>query len=150
MNGIFIRWLTLTGAIIFTAYVVDGIYVSSLFSAVLAAAMLGILNAFFRPLVLLLTLPINILTLGFFTFVINALMLKMASGVIPGFNVYGFGAAIIGSLLISIISWLMNSFVNDRGTVTYIRSDHRSAHPRPRQSRNDTIDLEHKGDDKWE
>ena len=100
MNGIFIRWLTLTGAIIFTAYIVDGIQVSGLFSAFLAAAMLGILNAFFRPIVLFLTLPINILTLGFFTFVINALMLKMASGVISGFKVYGFWSAILGSLLI--------------------------------------------------
>jgi putative membrane protein len=148
MNGIFIRWLTLTGAIIFTAYIVDGIQVSGLFSAFLAAAMLGILNAFFRPIVLLLTLPINILTLGFFTFVINALMLKMASGVISGFKVYGFWSAILGSLLISIISWLMNSFINDRGTVTYIRTDHMAR--RNHKTGNDTIDLEHKGDDKWE
>ena len=148
MNGIFIRWLTLTGAIIFTAYIVDGIQVSGLFSAFLAAAMLGILNAFFRPIVLFLTLPINILTLGFFTFVINALMLKMASGVISGFKVYGFWSAILGSLLISIISWLMNSFINDRGTVTYIRTD-RLARRNPKTG-NDTIDLEHKGDDKWE
>ena len=148
MNGIFVRWLTLTGAIIFTAYIVDGIQVSGLFSAFLAAAMLGILNAFFRPIVLLLTLPINILTLGFFTFVINALMLKMASGVISGFKVYGFWSAILGSLLISVISWLMNSFINDRGTVTYIRTDHMAR--RSRKTENDTIDLEHKGDDKWE
>jgi putative membrane protein len=148
MNGIFVRWLTLTGAIIFTAYIVDGIQVSGLFSAFLAAAMLGILNAFFRPIVLLLTLPINILTLGFFTFVINALMLKMASGVISGFKVYGFWSAILGSLLISVISWLMNSFINDRGTVTYIRTDHMAR--RSRKTGNDTIDLEHKGDDKWE
>lgn len=148
MNGIFIRWLTLTGAIIFTAYIVDGIQVSGLFSAFLAAAMLGILNAFFRPIVLLLTLPINILTLGFFTFVINALMLKMASGVISGFKVYGFWSAILGSLMISVISWLMNSFINDRGTVTYIDSDYRARHTR--KTGNDTIDLKHKGKDRWE
>ena len=148
MNGIFIRWLTLTGAIVLTAYVVDGIHVRSLSSAFLAAAMLGIFNAFFRPIVLLLTLPINILTLGLFTFVINALMLKMASGVISGFNVDGFGSAIIGSLLISVISWLVNSFVNDRGRVTYIRSDYRAAH-KPKAG-NDTIDLKPKGKDRWE
>ena len=117
MNGIFIRWLTLTGAIIFTSYLLDGIQVSGFVTAFFAAAMLGILNALFRPILILLTLPINILTLGFFTFVINALMLKTASGVISGFDVDGFWSAIFGSLIISAISWLLNSFVNERGSV---------------------------------
>lgn len=148
MNGIFIRWLTLTGAIIFTSYLLDGIKVSGFFSAILAAAMLGILNAFFRPIALLLTLPINILTLGLFTFVINALMLTLASGVIPGFSVNGFWAAIFGSLMISAISWLLNSFINDRGTLTSIHSEYRTK--RVHKTGNDTIDLEHKGDDRWE
>ena len=150
MNGIIIRWLTLTGAILVTSYLFDGIHISGFFSAFLAAAMLGILNAFFRPIALLLTLPINILSLGFFTFVINALMLKMASGIITGFEVYGFWSAIFGSLFISVISWLLNSFVNDRGTVTSFNSEYRARHPQDRPSRNDTIDLENKGDDKWE
>jgi len=148
MNGIFIRWLTLTGAVILTSYLLDGIHVSGFLSALFAAAVLGILNAFFRPIALLLTLPINILTLGFFTFVINALMLKMASGVIPGFNVYGFWSAIFGSLMISVISWLLNSFINDRGTVTYIDSEYRARHASG--TGNDTIDLDNKGDDHWE
>ena len=110
MNGIIIRWLTLTGAILFTSYLLDGIHISGFPSAFLAAAMLGILNAFFRPIALLLTLPINILSLGFFTFVINALMLKMASGIITGFEVIGFWSAIFGSWVISVISWMLNSF----------------------------------------
>ena len=150
MNGIIIRWLTLTGAIILTSYLLDGIHVSGFFWALLAAAMLGFLNAFFRPIALLLTLPINVLTLGFFTFIINALMLKMASGLITGFEVYGFWSAIFGSLLISVISWLLNSFINDRGTVTFFESEYRNRHPQDRPSKNDTIDLENKGDDKWE
>jgi len=156
MNGILIRWLTLTGAIIFTAYLLDGIHVSGFVSAFFAAAMLGILNALFRPFLILLTLPINILTLGFFTFVINALMLKMASGVIAGFDVDGFWYAIFGSLIISAFSWLLNSFISERGTLTYHRVDRHPRHPQRRrpanQSKpeNDTIDLEHKGDDRWE
>ena len=150
MNGIIIRWLTLTVAIVFTSYLLDGIHVSGFLSAVFAAAMLGILNAFFRPIALLLTLPINILSLGLFTFVINALMLKMASGVISGFEVVGFWSAVFGSLLISIISWLLSSFINDRGTVTSFDAEFRARH-KPRQpSANDTIDLENKGDDRWE
>ena len=123
MNGIFIRWLILTGAIILTAYLVDDIHVNGLPTALLAAAMLGILNAFFRPIALLLTLPLNILTLGLFTLVVNALKLKMASAVIPGFNVYGFGAALLGSLMISVISWLLNSFLSDRGRVIHINPE---------------------------
>ena len=156
MNGIFIRWLTLTGAIIVTSYLLDGIHVSGFVSAFFAAAMLGILNALFRPILILLTLPINILTLGFFTFVINALMLKTASGVIPGFDVYGFWSAIFGSLIISAISWALNSFVNERGSVTYHRVDRRtryperSRHENQTKNENDTIDLENKGDDRWE
>jgi putative membrane protein len=150
MNGIIIRWLTLTVAIVFTSYLLDGIHVSGFLSAVFAAAMLGILNAFFRPIALLLTLPINVLSLGLFTFIINALMLKMASGVISGFEVVGFWSAVFGSLLISIISWLLNSFINDRGTVTSFDTEFKARHQPKRPSANDTIDLENKGDDRWE
>ena len=148
MPGILIRWLTTTAAIVATAYLLDGIQVSGFFSAVFAAAVLGILNAVLRPIALLLTLPINILSLGLFTFIINALMLKMASGIIPGFGVYGFWTAIFGALLISVISWLLNSFINEQGTVTSINIQH--GHTAARGEQDDTIDLEHKGDNRWE
>ena len=130
MRGITLRWLTLTGAILLSAYLFDGIRVSGFFSALFAAGLLGILNAFFRPIALILTLPINILTLGLFTFVVNALMLKMASGVIPGFDVYGFWTAVFGSLFISLISWALNTFINEQGRV-------------------DVIDLHHRGGNRW-
>ena len=148
MPGILIRWLTTTAAIVATAYLLDGIRVSGFLSAIFAGAMLGILNAFFRPIALLLTLPINILSLGLFTFIINALMLKMASGLIPGFDVYGFWTAIFGSLLISVISWLLNSFISEQGTVTSFNVNHDSKAAMGGQD--DTIDLEHKGDNRWE
>jgi len=131
MYGIVIRWLILTFAIIVTSYLLDGIYVSGFISAFFAAAILSMLNAFFRPILLILTLPINVLSLGFFTFVINALMLLMVSGVIPGFNVSGFWSAVFGSLLISVVSWGLTSFIGERGTVQY-------------------IDLKKIGDNKWE
>jgi len=120
MRGILIRWLILTAAIMFASYVIDGIQVKDFFSALFAAAALGILNAFFRPILILLTLPINILSLGLFTFIINAMLLKMASGIISGFHVYGFWSAVFGSLLISIVSWILSSFVNERGRMQYI------------------------------
>ena len=131
MYGIVIRWLILTFAIIVTSYLLEGIYVSGFISAFFAAAILSMLNAFFRPILFILTLPINVLSLGFFTFVINALMLLMASGVIPGFNVSGFWSAVFGSLLISLVSWGLTSFIGERGTVQY-------------------IDLKKIGDNKWE
>ncbi len=120
MKGTFLRWLILTVAIIVTSYLLDGIRISGFSSALFAAAILGILNAFFRPILLILTLPINILTLGIFTFVINAIMLMMVSGVISGFEVSGFWSAVFGSLLISLVSAILTSFINDRGTVQYI------------------------------
>jgi len=131
MRGIALRWLTLTGAILLASYMLDGIHVSGFGAALGAAAILGILNAFFRPIALILTLPINILTLGLFTFVINAVMLKMASGVISGFDVRGFWPAVFGSLIISLVSWGLNTFINDHGTV-------------------DVINLHHKGGNRWE
>ena len=148
MPGILIRWVTTTAAIVATAYLLDGIQVSGFLSAVFAAAILGILNAFFRPIALLVTLPINILSLGLFTFLINALMLKMASGIIPGFGVYGFWTAIFGSFLISVISWLLNSFISEKGTVTsfHVNHDRKAA----MGDQDETIDLEHKGNNRWE
>jgi len=131
MTGLFIRWLILTTAIIFASYIMDGIHVSSFFSAFFAAAILGILNAVFRPILIILTLPINILSLGLFTFVINAILLKMASGVISGFDVHGFWTAVFGSLIISLVSWLLSSFINEQGRVEY-------------------IDLKKRDDNRWE
>ncbi len=120
MKGILIRWLILTAAIMIASYLISGIEVRDFSSAFLAAAILGVLNAFFRPVLIVLTLPLNILTLGLFTFVINALLLEMASGVIGGFEVHGFWSAVLGSLVISIVSWLLSSFVTDQGRMDHI------------------------------
>lgn len=131
MKGILIRWLTVTCAIVIASYLLDGIHVSGFMTAFFAAVMLGILNAFFRPIALILTLPINILSLGFFTFVINAAMLKMASALISGFDVHGFWTAVFGSLIISMVSFGMNVLISEKGQVDY-------------------IELRHRGDNRWE
>lgn len=117
--GLLVRWFILTAAIMVASYLINGIVVNGFFSAFFAAAILGVLNVFFRPILLILTLPINILTLGFFTFIINAVLLKMASSVISGFEVHGFWSAVFGGLIISVVSWLLNSFINDQGRVGY-------------------------------
>ncbi len=133
MRGVLLRWLVLTAAVLVASWLLDGIHVNGVFPALLAAAALGMLNAFFRPLLILLTLPINILTLGLFTFLINALMLKIASEAIPGFDVHGFWTAVIGALIIGAVSWLLNLFVGGRGKV----------------ERTSYIDLQKKGG-RWE
>lgn len=120
MKGLLLRWLILTFAIMTAAYLFSGIHVSGFGTALFAALILGILNAFFRPILFILTLPINVLTLGLFTFVINALLLMMTSGVIGGLVVDGFGSALFGSLIISLVSWLLSSFINDKGRVESI------------------------------
>lgn len=117
MRGLILRWLILSFAIMTAAYLFDGIYVSGFGSALFAALVLGILNAFFRPILFILTLPINVLTLGLFTFVINALLLMMTSGIIGGLVVDGFGSALFGSLIISLVSLLLSSFISDQGRV---------------------------------
>ena len=117
--GLLVRWLILTAAIVVASYLINGIEVNGFFSAFFAAAILGVLNVFLRPILLILTLPINILMLGFFTFIINAVLLKMASGVISGFVVHGFWAAVFGGLIISVVTWLLNSFINEQGRVGY-------------------------------
>ncbi|HOI95821.1 MAG TPA: phage holin family protein [Syntrophobacter fumaroxidans] len=114
MRGLALRWLVVTFAIVCASYLIEGIRVSGFFSALFAAATLGVLNVFLRPLILILTLPINVLTFGLFTFVINALMLKMASSVIPGFHVEGFWAAVFGALVISVVGWVLSAFIDDR------------------------------------
>jgi len=155
MKGLIVRWLILSAAIILASYLMDGIYVSGFFSAWAAAAFLGILNVFLRPVLIILTLPINILTLGCFTFIINAVLLEMASGVIPGFEVYGFGSAVWGSLIISIANWILNSMINERGKFETHYFQRQGPFPRRENftkpdKKNDTIDLTRKDDDSWE
>jgi len=140
--GIFIRWLILTAAIVAASYLIDGIRVSGFFSAFCAAAVLGILNALFRPILFILTLPINIMTLGLFTFIINALLLKMASGVIPGFDVHGFWSAVFAALIISGVNWILSSFINEQGRIARVE--------RGEMEEEDYIDLEKHDDDTWE
>ena len=118
-------------AILSAAYLLEGIAVHSFTSAFLAAAALGVLNALLRPVLIILTLPLNILTLGLFTFIINAILLMMASGLITGFEVHGFWTALLGSLIISLVSWLLSSLINDRGQV-------------------EVIDLKRRGGNRWE
>lgn len=95
------RWFLLAAALLLVAYVYPGVAVTSFAAAMVAALVLGLLNTIVRPLLVLLTLPVTLVTLGLFLFVINALMFWAAASVLQGFNVTGFGAALVGSLIYS-------------------------------------------------
>lgn len=104
-----IQWLLRALALLAVTYVYGGVQVTSYTSALLAAAVIGLLNMFVRPVLIVLTLPVTIVTLGLFLFVINALLFWAASGLLPGFHVDGFVAALIGSLLYSILGLIIES-----------------------------------------
>lgn len=100
-----IHWFFAALAVGISAYLLPGISVDGAFAALVAAVALGFINAIIRPVLLVLTLPVNLLTLGLFTLVINALMVQLAAALVPGFSVSGFGWA----LLFSIVLFLVNA-----------------------------------------
>ncbi len=95
------RWLLLAAALLLLAHLYPGVTVASFGSAMIAALVIGLFNAVLRPLLVVLTLPVTLLTLGLFLFVINALMFYWAASLLDGLTVRGFGAALIGSLIYS-------------------------------------------------
>jgi len=103
------RWLIYAVAIMLLAYVVPGISVRSFYTALVVALVLGLVNAVVRPLLILLTLPVNILTLGLFTLVINALMLWLVATIVKGFDIKNFVAAFLGALILWVVSWVTSA-----------------------------------------
>ena len=98
-----LKWLLSAAALLAVAYLYSGVTVTSFTGALVAAAVLGALNMVVRPLLVLLTLPVTVLTLGLFLFVINALMFWAAAGLVSGLNVNSFGVALLGSLIYSVL-----------------------------------------------
>ncbi len=106
---IIVRWLLLAAALLLVANVYSGVSVAGFKAALLAALVLGLFNTLVRPLLVLLTLPVTLLTLGLFLFVINALMFWAAASVLEGFNVQGFVPALVGSLLYSLCAVVIDA-----------------------------------------
>ncbi|HET6827149.1 MAG TPA: phage holin family protein [Ramlibacter sp.] len=103
------KWLLSASALLFVAYMYSGVEVRSFGSALLAAFVIGLLNAIVRPVLVVLTLPVTVLTLGLFLFVINALMFWAAAGLLDGFGVRDFWAALVGSLIYTVIGIVIES-----------------------------------------
>jgi len=108
---IIIKWFILAFSIMVISYYLPGVNVSSFFSALWVALFLGIINIFIKPILIFITLPINILTLGLFTFVINAILVLFASSVIKGFYVRDFLSALLFGIILSAVNYILNSIL---------------------------------------
>ncbi len=108
MTKTLVRWLLLAGALLLVAHLYPGVVVQSFSSALIAALVLGLLNTLLRPVLVLLTLPVTVLSLGLFLFVINALMFWTAASLLDGLAVAGFGAALVGSLIYSLCGMVID------------------------------------------
>ncbi|MBI5644010.1 MAG: phage holin family protein [Deltaproteobacteria bacterium] len=111
MINIALRLIGLTAGVFLASYLIPGINVDGYVAAIKAAVLLGVLNIIIKPVLFILTLPINILTLGLFTFIINGLLLWFVGYAVTGFEVVGFLPALFGAIVISIFSILLNRFI---------------------------------------
>ncbi len=108
-----LRWLFSAGLLMLIAYYLPGVHIFSFYNALIAALILGLINAIIRPIIILLTLPVNVITLGLFSLVINALMFWLAGSIVKGFYVDGFTPALFGSLIMSVGGWIFSSLFKE-------------------------------------
>jgi len=109
--NLLLRWVINAGTLLLLAFYMPGIEVSGWYAALITALVLGLVNAVLKPILLILTLPVNILTLGLFTLVINALLFWFVASFIEGFAVTGFMPAFWGALILSVVSWLVSGLL---------------------------------------
>ncbi len=109
-----LKWIGYALAVMFVAWIIPGISVSGFLGALLVAIVLGLINTFVKPVLMFISLPINVFTLGLFTLVINALLMMLAGKITPGFSVDGFWSALLGAIILSIVTTIVNSITNKR------------------------------------
>lgn len=114
MGRFLLQWLLVAVALWVTAFILPGVHVTSTPALIVAALVLGFVNAVVRPLLLLLTLPITVLTLGLFLFVVNGLAFLLAAWLVPGFSVDGFWWGVLGALVVSVVSSFLTAAVDER------------------------------------
>ena len=114
MPNFLLTWLLAAVSLVITAYLVPGFVIQSFVAALIASVILGLVNAIVRPILVLLTLPITIVSLGLFLFVVNAITIWLAGYLTPGFDVRGFIPALIGSIVLTLVSSVLNHLVGDR------------------------------------
>jgi putative membrane protein len=111
--GILINWFISALAIGISAYLIPGVYIDGFVTALVLAVVIGIINITLKPILFFLTLPITILTLGLFALIINALVILLASAIVPGFRIESFFTAIVFSIVLSLVNLILNRLVHD-------------------------------------
>ncbi|HEV8184530.1 MAG TPA: phage holin family protein [Chthoniobacterales bacterium] len=124
MRHFVVRWLVTSVAVLITSALIPGIRYDSISALLGAALLLGILNAFVRPVLLLLTAPLILLTMGLFILVVNGLMLRFVPSFVPGFHVETFGSAFWGAILIGLISWIFSAFFRGSDGRVHVLTHH--------------------------
>ncbi len=117
---ILFQWLVSALAILVSSYVLPGIQVESFFVALVLVVVLGLINAVLKPVIVLLTLPVNIVTLGLFTLVINGVLVLLASSIVPGFHVAGFWWAVLFSLVLTLVNGFFRKFSRSNGHYAHV------------------------------
>ena len=146
MKGFFLKWLVNILALLAVVNIIKGIEIDNWQTAVWAALILGLINAFLKPVIILFTLPINIFSLGLFTLVINGFLLFFVSKIVEGFSIESFGSAFWGALFFSIISFSLSLFIGSSGRISYTSWD--NYQPRYNQpSDNNVIDVSGESED---
>lgn len=112
MTHLLLVWLINAFAVYVTASLLGGIYIKNFWAAIIVALVLGLINAIVKPILVFFSFPFIIVTLGLFLLIINALMLLLAATLVDGFTVSNFGWAVLGSLVISLVSWMLSSMFN--------------------------------------
>lgn len=120
MSGFWVRFAIAICGLVAAAWLLDGLHFSGPLALCLAALLLGVVNAIVRPVLLLLTLPITVVTLGLFLFVLNAAMLGLVALLVPGFVVDGFWTAVLGAIIVGLTGMIANWFIGPKGRVEII------------------------------
>lgn len=121
MRGFAFRLLITALGLWAAALVIPGVHLAGIGTLVVAALLLGIVNAVIRPVILILTLPLTVLTLGLFILVVNGISLALVAWLVPGFYVSGIGSAILGAIVVGLTSWFASTFVGSSGRLEHIR-----------------------------
>src|SRR5437763_13665613 len=124
MKQFVFRWAATTVAVMVASSLIRGIHYDSVGSLIGAALLLGILNAFVRPVLLILSAPVILLTLGFFILVVNGLLLWFVPNIVPGFHVENFGSAFWGAIIIGLVPWLLSAFFRGSDGRVHVLTHH--------------------------
>jgi putative membrane protein len=114
MRGFLLHWLILTLALALTAWLLPGVHVASTGALLVAALVMGFVNAILRPVLVLLTLPLTVLTLGLFYLVLNGILFALVSELVSGFHVEGFASAFVGAIVMGVLSWVLSAAMRRR------------------------------------